>query len=123
MKNVFIVCMFCIIFPACNSLSSKENNSASNTVATSMQYQTKKQHKEPSVEVVVVFKKGTSIQEAKDVIHSYGMQILKVYAGISASTGEPMLYISSLLTESKTMQMLRTNPKIISFSINHKRYL
>lgn len=123
MKNIFIVCMFCVMFPACNNVSSKENNSASNTIATNIQYQIKKQHKELSVEVVVVFKKGTSMQEAKDVIYSYGMKILKVYDGISANTGEPMLYISSLLAESKTIQMLRKNSKIISVSVNHKRNL
>ena len=72
-------------------------------------------------EAIVMFKKGTTIQTAKEIIEAYGMRVLKVYERISASSRKPMLHVSSSLSAEKMLQLLRKNPKISSVSPNYRR--
>lgn len=71
-------------------------------------------------EVIVMFSKGVSMDEAKQQIISQGLIVAHVYKTLSENAKKPMLLVHSPFSRSKTEKMLRNNPNIVSVSYNHK---
>jgi len=118
MKYMLILPFVNMAIAGCNSSIPVQNDTAQTTV-----HQTEQLKQKRISEAIVVFRKGMSIQEAREVIASYGMQVLKVYTTISESTQKPMLHIASSLPMEEMMQQLRKDPYITSISSNYKRHL
>jgi len=76
-----------------------------------------------TIERVVVFKKGLSLEDAKQRIFSKGMEISTVYKVLSQSSGEPMLLVRSPYAAKKTDVLLKADPRIKSVSANQTTHL
>lgn len=81
------------------------------------------QTKQEMIERVVVFKKGLSIEEAKQHIIAKGMGISTVYKVLSQSSGEPMLLVRSPYVAQKTDALLKADSSIKSISVNQTIHL
>ena len=112
-----------MIMMGCYGSSSADRKESQMISPPTVKITENKQDEKNISEVIVVFKKGITLEEAKKVIASYGMQILKVYKKISDSTGTVMLHISSTLPIEKTLQQLCTDNRILSVSPNYQRGL
>ncbi len=122
MKYILVLLLVNISLAGCNSTTPIQKD----TIQMNVQQieQPKKNQDQSNVsEAIVVFSKGTTMQEAQEVIVSYKMQVLKVYKSISKSTQKPMLHISSSLPMEEMMQLLRIDSRISSISPNYKRDL
>ena len=120
MKNIkYILVLSCanIVLFGCSNTASVQNYTPHTVVSQIKQDQNK------LTEAIVVFKKGMTIRDAKEVVISYGMQVLKVYTAISESTHKPMLHIGSSLPMEEMMQQLGKDSRISSVSPNYKRDL
>ena len=120
MKNIkYILVLSCanIVLFGCSNTASVQNHTPHTVVSQIKQDQNK------LTEAIVVFKKGMTIRDAKEVVISYGMQVLKVYTAISESTHKPMLHIGSSLPMEEMMQQLGKDSRISSVSPNYKRDL
>jgi len=80
----------------------------------------KKETSKKRSEVIVMFSKGVSMDEAKQQIISQGLIVAHVYKTLSENAKKPMLLVHSPFSRSKTEKMLRNNPNIVSVSYNHK---
>jgi len=123
MKYVLILVFINTAFVGCNNLTPVQHDNLQAISPQKIEHQKSSQNKDVTSEAIVVFKKGTTVQTAKEIIDAYGMRVLKVYKSISASTNMPMLHIRSSLPTQKMMQILRKNPKISSISPDHVRHL
>jgi len=117
MKDMLILLCIHLVLVGCNGMESTGKYNPH------LMVQKEKQEKNKISEVIVVFNKGVTIQDAQKMISSYGMQVLKVYTSISKSTQKPMLHISSPLPMEEMIQQLRRSSSITSISPNYKREL
>jgi hypothetical protein len=110
MRYVLILIFINTAFVGCNNLTPVQHDNLQAISPQKTEHQKSSQNKDVTSEAIVVFKKGTTIQDAKETI-------------ISASTNMPMLHIRSSLPTQKMMQLLSKNPKISSVSPDHVRHL
>jgi ERCC4-related helicase len=122
MKYILILPFVNIGIVGCNSSIPIQNDNAQ-AVTKKIEQQKAEENKNIVSEVIIVFKEGITVQEAKDIIDTYGMQVLKVYESISISTRKPMLHVGSSLPMKETIQLLRKDPQIFSISPNYVRQL
>jgi len=106
MKYIPILLSVSTLFMGCNSSTSVQHNDPESVSFQKTKSYKNNENKNVESTAIVVFKKGTTIQTAKEIIKSHGMYILKVYKSISTSTQKPMLHISSSLPIQKMLQVL-----------------
>jgi len=74
-------------------------------------------------EVIVVFQKGVTREEAEKDIASKNMRVLTYYQTISKRTQKPMFHLASDFPLEQTLQVLQADPLIYSASANHEQHL
>ncbi len=123
MRHILILLLTHTAFVGCHSLTDEQHTDHQMIAPQKTAYQTEISDIKVRSEAIVVFKKGTPVQTAKEIIEIYGMRVLKVYKGISESTHKPMLHVSSSLASEKMILMLRKDPKVSSVSPNYIRQM
>jgi len=123
MKNILILVFVNTAFVGCSNSTPAQHDNLQTVSPQKIEYQKKIQNKDVKSEAIVVFKKGVTVQTAKEIIEAYGMHVLKVYKNISVSTNMPMFHIRSSLPTQKMMQLLGKNTKVSSVSPDHVRHL
>jgi len=123
MKYIVILLFVNTAFVGCNNSTLVPYENLQTASSEKTEHQKRIKNREVESEAIVMFKKGTTIQTAKEIINGYGMHVVKVYESISVSTHKPMLHIRSSLPIQKMIQLLQENPKISSVSPDHVRHL
>jgi len=123
MKHMLVLVFVNVSFVGCNNSTPVQNDNIQVVSSQKIEHQKRSQNRDVESEAIVIFKKGTTVQTAEEIIDAYGMRVLKVYKSISVSTHKPMLHIRSSLPTQKMVQMLRKNPKISSVSPDYVRHL
>ena len=123
MKHVLILVFVSTAFVGCNNSTPVQNNNIQAVSPQKTEHHKRSQNRKAESTAIVMFKKGTTIQTAKEIINDYGMHVLKVYKSISINTHKPMLHVGSSLPTQKMIQLLRKDPRISSVSPDYVRHL
>lgn len=123
MRYILVLVLVTTVFVGCNNVSSAQNNDLQPVSSQKTVHKKQIQNRNMESEAIVVFKKGTAIQTAKEIIDDYGMYVLKVYKGISVSNNMPMLHVKASLPMQEMLQILRKDPRVSSVSPDYVRHL
>jgi predicted amidohydrolase len=113
-----------LLFSGCSAQSSSEkSHMAEESHRLPVEKVVKHKGMQKASEAIVVFERGMSVSEAKKVVASYGMTVLKVYQTLSERTQKPMMHIASPLLPEVMLKRLKADPHIVSVSINAQNEL
>ena len=121
MKHVLVLLFVQTAFVGCHNVTAVQQTDSQAVSPQKTEHPKRNRNTKVKSEAIVMFKKGTTVQTAKEIIEGYGMHVLKVYKSISAKTHKPMLHISSSLPAQEMIRLLRKDPKISSVSQNYVR--
>ncbi|NKQ40609.1 MAG: hypothetical protein HF962_03465 [Sulfurovum sp.] len=115
MKQIIKILFMALLCIGCNSPNlPKEEESKVEKKQASQKSNTKS-------ELIVRFKKGTSVQKATNIIEANNMLVIKVYKSISKSSNMPMLHIGSSMDIKMMKRIVKGISSISSASENSKR--
>ncbi len=74
-------------------------------------------------EVIVVFNKGMTYEEAVKVAEGYGMEVAKYYKTLSEQNDQPYMLLRSSNSTESMLQQLQNDTHVASVSSNQRRSL
>jgi hypothetical protein len=120
MRSVIYILCIGLFFVGCDPQRSESIKQKNQKEETSKKIPQSLNKDKESSEVIVMFSKGVSMDEARQQIVLEGMVVAHVYKALSKNSNKPMLLIRSPFNRSKTEKMLKKNPNIVSVSYNHE---